>query len=525
MSELFEACKTPNEMASIPLDELLKDKRHDTLTQKLKEITWRLERRKITVDMAKKEIEALFTVLVEDSQKSKETPESKPIKATDLVREPEADENPWILENFIVRNGITLLAGEAGSYKTTLALLMASSIAKGETFLNLQIQKAKVLYIDLEAGRKFVKGKLKKIIDGKGTEFYILPKESQTFKTIFDKEFETLIEQFKGSVIIIDSFRRCFKGDENDSSVVNGVMNRLRELGLRYDVSFILLHHRGKSSENEYRGSSDILASVDVAYSLARGRGDEKRVLKLEGLKNRFNEEQSFIWEINEDQETITIRDLREEIEKQRRLEELGEIETIRQIILSFEEQGQKPNQSQIVVEAMERGLAKERTRLLLKKWADKYWSVMKGDKNQTLFSVSQKSDSIYNTGNWETGKLPSEDDSSEQGNFAKFWETGKLRNDEDLQLANSGKLSKDKEKLIFDPLNDLKAPEFFGILLSKTDDKGDRNSKYLVLKSCELPSLNLTLKKGQIISLEGIPQKKIDILIEGQIIEALKSH
>jgi hypothetical protein len=86
-------------------------------------------------------------------------------------------------------------------------------------------------------------------------------------------------------LFIFDSFVRFHEADENSASEMRTVMGHVRALA---DVgsTVLLLHHRPKSQEILYRGSSDILAGVDVAFSLEK----DSDALKLVGYKDRDSE-------------------------------------------------------------------------------------------------------------------------------------------------------------------------------------------------------------------------------------------
>jgi hypothetical protein len=66
------------------------------------------------------------------------------------------------------------------------------------------------------------------------------------------------------------------------------VMQDLRALA-NAGATVVALHHRAKSETSRYRGSSDIAAGVDMAYSVSRDR--QAGVLTLECFKSRFTQE------------------------------------------------------------------------------------------------------------------------------------------------------------------------------------------------------------------------------------------
>jgi hypothetical protein len=88
-------------------------------------------------------------------------------------------------------------------------------------------------------------------------------------------------------LMIFDSLVRFHTADENSASEMRLVMAQLRKLA-DAGATVVALHHRAKSQEgSNYRGSSDILAAVDVAYVL-KSDGDQR---KLHRFKSRFGSE------------------------------------------------------------------------------------------------------------------------------------------------------------------------------------------------------------------------------------------
>jgi hypothetical protein len=65
-------------------------------------------------------------------------------------------------------------------------------------------------------------------------------------------------------------------------------MGELRSLA-NAGASPFVLHHKPKAEGTHYRGSSDILGGVDLAYSVFRDR--EAGLIRLECFKSRYGEE------------------------------------------------------------------------------------------------------------------------------------------------------------------------------------------------------------------------------------------
>lgn len=90
-------------------------------------------------------------------------------------------------------------------------------------------------------------------------------------------------------MIVVDSLISHIEGDENSSVEMRAFMRHNRHLA-NLGAGVVVIHHSGKGeSSKQYGGSSDIKASVDVAYEV-EGVGDPTRLegLDLKAFKSRF---------------------------------------------------------------------------------------------------------------------------------------------------------------------------------------------------------------------------------------------
>ena len=100
----------------------------------------------------------------------------------------------------------------------------------------------------------------------------------------------------KRGVIIYDSLVEFHTGDEQSSTETRRFMRKFRRLA-HCGATVIVLHHTGKSAgAQQYRGSSDIKAAVDTAYSLKKvsEKGGKLYQLHLESFKSRLAPGNSF---------------------------------------------------------------------------------------------------------------------------------------------------------------------------------------------------------------------------------------
>jgi hypothetical protein len=91
-------------------------------------------------------------------------------------------------------------------------------------------------------------------------------------------------------LIVVDSFIRFHPGAENDASETQKYMAMYRRVAA-LGATVIILHHVGKAdTARDYRGSSDIKASVDIAFKLTDlGNGTRLSDLELRAFKQRIS--------------------------------------------------------------------------------------------------------------------------------------------------------------------------------------------------------------------------------------------
>jgi len=192
----------------------------------------------------------------------------------------------YVVDRLIPRNGITAISGKPKIGKSYLSLYLALCIASGKKFLEeFEVLQGNVLVITKEDPLNLIQKRVKSLTGDSnlGIHFYTAP-------DLFldsDRFLEPLIDFIKKEnikVIIIDSFRRIFKGEENSSQVIAEVHNKFKKL-LACDTTIIFVHHHGKEGYfprhdlgEKLRGSSDILAMLDSLLIL---ESKDEDVLKI----------------------------------------------------------------------------------------------------------------------------------------------------------------------------------------------------------------------------------------------------
>ena len=191
------------------------------------------------------------------------------------------DSIEWLVDGMIPRASVNLISAESGTGKTWLAYAIAGAVAHGRSFVGRDVRQSPVVYFDGENPLYVVKRNLTdlgitstdqlRIWGGWNDEEPPRPDDARIIRYAAENcpllIWDSLVE-----------FARC---DEQSSNEVRAFMRLFRQLA-HAGATVIVLHHTGKSSTSKtYRGSTDIKASVDMAY-LVSGRARHGKLHRLE---------------------------------------------------------------------------------------------------------------------------------------------------------------------------------------------------------------------------------------------------
>ena len=178
---------------------------------------------------------------------------------------------PWIVNGLVARGGLTILVGCHGTGKSLLAMALAAAVVTGDAVAGIECCTGTSAIINAENGEAETHRRVRTLgLPAAGVAVY----EAMGFDLRRNLDLvDEVLKRDRPDLLVINGFRSCWRGDENDSGEVAAVLNPLRALLRRYNAGAIILHHTGKTGT--YRGSSAIGDSAEVAASLARHDGAE----------------------------------------------------------------------------------------------------------------------------------------------------------------------------------------------------------------------------------------------------------
>jgi len=290
----------------------------------------------------------------------------------------------WAVEGLFPRGSVILISAESGAGKTWLAQSVAAAVARGQSFLGRKTVRMRVLYLDRENPPYVVKARFHELGIPETPELQIWGGwVAQSPPGPGEFIIQEFAKNHKG-LLIFDSLIDFHEGSEQSATETRAFMNKIRSLA-NLGATVVLLHHTGKApTSQEYRGSSDIKASVDAAYKLTATPVDGKLDrLTLKCFKGRVAPGQNVAMQFRSGEGFVAC-DLP------------ARTATTPEAIETFLKDNHRANQKEIVEVLKARGFGRRQVTEALKAGvATGRWVAEKGNRNELIYALDESFEEI----------------------------------------------------------------------------------------------------------------------------------
>jgi RecA-family ATPase len=188
----------------------------------------------------------------------------------------------WLVPGLVLRNGLTLFYGEAGSYKTTLTIYLGYSLMTGTDFFGIPIEgNYKVLYVEQDQSLSILKDQVQKI--GYPEAMFICCKLPVLWNgKEFNQDFHNTLKALQPDVVFVDAYTSL--GIEDITRPQSALcLDVLRRIANEHRISIVITHHENKSGTQ--MGSALHVAKVDseVQTTVTTREGDRETVMLSQG--------------------------------------------------------------------------------------------------------------------------------------------------------------------------------------------------------------------------------------------------
>lgn len=215
-----------------------------------------------------------------------------PVQGGELVfvRDDDLENMPpreWLIPGILPKEGVAILFGQPGTYKSFLAIDWALSIGFGYGWLGREIAQGGVAYIAGEGkaglGPRIKAWKAHNRKQGNSNVYWLgqpVDLSSAESRIALTKALDKVLEETKLSLIVIDTFsRNSGSADENSNKDVKLFMRALDSLKDQYKCAILLIHHVGKDSTKGIRGASAFTGDTETTICLEHSMSGIKMII------------------------------------------------------------------------------------------------------------------------------------------------------------------------------------------------------------------------------------------------------
>ena len=203
----------------------------------------------------------------------------------------------WSIKGYLESDSFNLAFGEPGCGKSFIAIDMACCIATGTPWHGHEVKQGLVIYIAGEGhnglARRFKAWELAHGVPLAGAPLYKSHRAAQLYdmKSALEvAEAINAISQAEGvapSMVVMDTVARNMGGDENSTQDMNQFIEHIDSL-IRHPhkAAILLVHHSGKASPGQARGSTALRGALDAEYQVEMDQSSKMITLTNRKMKD-----------------------------------------------------------------------------------------------------------------------------------------------------------------------------------------------------------------------------------------------
>jgi len=212
----------------------------------------------------------------------------------------------WLWKPYIPLGKITIIQGDPGEGKTTLALSIAAALTQGEKLPNEAESQApmNVIYQTAEDGlADTIKPRLE-AVNADCTRVLVID-ESKEELSMTDERIEKAIQQTGAKLIILDPIQAYIGAnvDMHRANEIRPVMSKLGRIAEEYGCAVVLIGHMNKAvgQKSSYRGlgSIDITAVARSVLIVGKMRDSPSKRIMTQAKSSLAPVGKSLLFEIN----------------------------------------------------------------------------------------------------------------------------------------------------------------------------------------------------------------------------------
>jgi hypothetical protein len=182
---------------------------------------------------------------------------------TRFLVDTDPDPIDWVWEGFLAPGTLSMLHGEGGLGKSWLAMKIAEQMLNtGGNLFAKEVRPGGVLILDGENAETQIHSRIHytTISADADLSYYMVNDPILGLEELTEQYLDYLITTHNPRLIIVDSQRALYAGDEKEQGEAGRMLRRFARWIEKYSAAFLFIHHDNRGGD--YSGSSDINAAI-----------------------------------------------------------------------------------------------------------------------------------------------------------------------------------------------------------------------------------------------------------------------